>query len=194
MYSILFEPIISFTLLLRKGIMKTLFLILPLAFSTGLSQDQYWYVFLSSGDTLSGMSLESFSRDSLYLRDSTRQRSVYIDSIIEIRHFKGGGYSSGAKAGAGVGAVVGAVLSGWAGAKYSRPGGWPLNDPHVYKPLAAIVLGIGGGLLGGVLGFITGGGIGSATSFDEPFDFSAVNHMGKLNIIYQLFLRQQQIK
>ncbi len=57
MYPIPSESIMSFTLLLRKGIMKTLFLISPLAFSTELSQDRYWYVFLSTGDTLSGMSL-----------------------------------------------------------------------------------------------------------------------------------------
>jgi hypothetical protein len=100
----------------------------------------------------------------------------------------------GAKTGAGVGAVVVAVIGGWEGAKYSKPSGWPLNDPHVYRPLAAIVLGIGGGLLGGVLGFITGGGIGSATSIDEQFDFSATNHFGKLNILHQLLQRNQQNK
>lgn len=94
MYPTLFETILSFTLLKRKGMMKTLFLILPLASSIGLSQDRNWYVFLSTGETLSEMSLESFSRDSLYLRDSTRQHSVYIDSIVKLWHFKGGGYWS----------------------------------------------------------------------------------------------------
>ena len=189
---ILFEPIISFTLLLKKGIMKTLFLILPLAISTGLSQDRYWYVFLSTGDTLSEMSLESFSRDSLYVRDSIRLRSVCIDSIIGIRHFNGGGFWSGAKVG-GYTVQFGFLIGGVGGAVAAKQGGDPPSRV-VVKIFAAIVVGTAGFIFGGVWGFITGGSIGSATSVDEEFYFSGFNHMGKLNVIYQLFQRQQQIK
>lgn len=190
---ILFESIMSFTLLLKKGIMKTLLLILPLVFSTGFSQDRYWYVFLSTGDTLSGMSLDSFSRDSLYVRDSIRLRSVCIDSIIGIRHFNGGGFWSGAKVGAYTGAIAGFLIGGAGGAVAAKQGGDPPSRV-VVKIFAAIVVGTAGFIFGGVWGFITGGSIGSATSVDEEFYFSGFNHMGKLNVIYQLFQRQQQIK
>ena len=160
---------------------------------TGFSQDRYWYVLLSSGHTLSEMSLESFSRNSLYVRDSTRQHSVYIDSIVKLWHLKGGGYWSGAQVGAGVGAIVGALIGGVAGAEYSKPSGGPLFiEPQVQKTRAAIAVGIVGGIGGGVLGLIAGSAIGAATSFDEEFDFSSTNHIGKLNILYQLLQRHPQ--
>lgn len=150
-----------------------------------LSQTQgHWQLTLLSGEVRSNIELNDVKDTLLIFTDSTGNRTVCIDSIAELRFVRYASFWDGAKTGAIIGSAVGVV----GGAVFSKPGGELLEKPEEYRPLAAIAMGIGLGVVCGLIG----GTISVLNGIDDVFDLSYMPLAGKLTTIRVVLAREKK--
>jgi hypothetical protein len=143
-----------------QTIIKLFLIITMLCFSISqaLAQESTLRLISLSGDTLNACRIDSLSDIVLFASCSGKAISIPIDSIAILERFKEGHFLKGAAIGTLVGGTVGAII-GYA--TYQKP------EPRP-NGLFTIDLGpgpaaLGGGLIGGVGGFVVGGIIGSSS-------------------------------
>ncbi len=151
-----------------------------------LSQTQrHWQMTLSNEEMFSEVQLNDIKDSLLVFTDSIGNRTVCIDSIIELRFVREGKFWKWAVTGAAAGLVVGVV----GGAVFSTPseGKNEIFTPADQRMLSTIVWGIGfcaaGGFVGGATGAISGS--------DDVYDLSSVSLTRKSALIHMIIAREK---
>ena len=144
------------------------------------AQDYPWNLLLLSGDSISNVSLQKLSGDSLLIGAEACEVWISVTSIIEMRILK----KSRRAAGLGLGFLAGATIGAAIGyASYEEPGkkssgGWGGDIDFGSYPYV-----FGGGLIGAFAGMVTGGVIGAAVGEDEVYDLSKYSYEEKVKLI-----------
>jgi hypothetical protein len=146
---------------------------------------RHWQLTLSDGEVFSKVQLNDMKDNLLIFSDSTGNRTVFIDSIVELRFVREGKLWKGAMTGTIVGLVVGVV----GGAVFSTPseGKNEIFKPEDQRILSAIGWGIGLGVVGGLIGG-TGGAI---SGIDSIYDLSSVPLNRKSAFIHMIIAREK---
>ena len=150
------------------------------------AQKKDWKIVIKSGDTLFNYRLFQMS-DPLVLKWIDKTISVPIDSVELLFRYRESHYDIGA----GIGIIAGFIFGAMLGESIFHDS--PRATSHAPVPTGEQILyTIGGGVLGSVLGYYTGGQI--ASGVNEKIYLTTSTHEQKYAIIKKMLLETNQFK
>jgi hypothetical protein len=170
-------------------------LILLIIFTSAtLGQSNTWKLTFQNGDTLTNVTLVSFSGDSLSILYKGSNRFIAVNSINEIRLVKESAIWVTMKQYGLISGIVGGIIAGIAIAISAKGGSFfSITLSNTSAKILGVILGVPlYGAICWVLGAIVGSVVGIIKSADEVYDLSNMTFKGKV-VTIQTILSHQRV-